>query len=177
MNNVPSVSTSWRTVWAGPFRWIVLGAGVLGVLRYSEFFWQQEWLNAVLYPGLFWLGASTAALFWTLSPWWLGQLQHWGLRFSTRPDYSPLRTPLLFLVLPVLGVFLVSSSRAPFGLGFLWSLSVWYAFEAWRLYQGDPSLIQSYFTNQQQLRAEGIQALILAQIAYTVLITAGLLVI
>lgn len=177
MNNPTSVSNTWSQIWAGPFRWIVLSAVIVGLGRYIELFFRQEWLTAATFSFLFWLGATAAAVFWTLSPWWLHQLQQLGLRFSTRPDYSPLRTPLLFFVLPILGVFLVSSSRAPFGLGFLWSLSIWYAFEAVQLLQQNQAYVRSYFADVTQLRAEGIQTLLWGQVVYALLITVGLLVI
>ncbi len=95
-----------------------------------------------------------------------------SLRFPAQE--SPLRQGILFLILPILGIFVVSSSRAPLGLGFLWGISAWYALEAWQILQKNESLRTAYFPAHDYLD-ENTRYILWGFCIYAALLTFGIL--
>jgi len=82
--------------------------------------------------GLFLLGVFIAPFIFLMEPRWKQLLVN---KFSLElpGEKSPLRTGIIFILLPVLGIFIVTSSLSPIGLGFVWGVTAWYLTEVWQI--------------------------------------------
>lgn len=67
-----------------------------------------------------------------------------------------LRSPVMFLVLPVVIFLLVLTPPAWIGLGVLWAIATWYALEAWALLQNQPEVLARYFPQLQQVQQDAV---------------------
>ncbi len=88
-------------------------------------------------------------------------------------DISPLRRGYMLLVLPVLALFLISSTRATLGLGFFWGLSSVYWWDLWRYFTDTTAraqLHQRYF-NQFPATSAWVTGILLAYLAYGLILT------
>lgn len=65
-----------------------------------------------------------------------------------------LRSPLMLLLLPILGTFLLFLPESAIGLGVFWGVLLWYASEAWQLLRAQPEWLAKYFPGQSSLQSE-----------------------
>lgn len=151
-------------------------AVIIGGARYFPFALQQDWWQLLLFYGAFILGSLLAPMIFIGEQVWLPRFISL-LNLDSKASYSALRNSILFLVLPILGLFLVSSSRAPIGLGFLLSISLWYAWEAVELLRGNRPLFQQYFGNRYQVLTELHQYLLYFYLGYAIFLAIGLVLI
>ncbi len=92
-------------------------------------------------------------------------------------DSSPLRQGIVILLLPVLALFLISSTRAALGLGFFWGLSSVYWWEMMDYFRGQAARIQTTYFHQFPAGSPTVNFLVGAYLLYGLLLTAGLLVV
>jgi hypothetical protein len=91
------------------------------------------------------------------------------------PDGSPLRQGFVLLLLPVLALFLISSTRAALGLGFFWGLSSVYWWEMVDFFRGQAARVQETYFNQFPAGSPTIRILVGLYLAYGLLLSIGLL--
>lgn len=72
-------------------------------------------------------------------------------------DTSPLKQSLILFLLPIIGIFLVSSSRAPLGLGFLLGISWIYFGDLLAFLQNQPSDFPDEYFPPQQAQSRSVQ--------------------
>lgn len=146
---------------------------VLGVGRYI-LPWPTDWLAFALNLLLFTLGVLIAPFIFLTETTWKTYLEkQFQLHFGNQE--SPLRNGILFVLLPVLGIFVLTSSRSPIGLGFLWGISAWYAGEVWQMMQSNTELLQAYFPSSKQRAELPLQYIFWGYCVYAVVLTLGIL--
>lgn len=88
--------------------------------------------------------------------------------------HSWLRSQVVLMVLPILAVYLLSSSRSALGFGFLFGLSWVYALDIWSFAQGkNPAFVTQYFP--QPPTASTTRTLILGYGLYMVILVGALI--
>lgn len=160
------------------FTYLLIAGLALGIGRYILPFpgvTAGAWVQFAVSLVMFVIGVLIAPFTFLMESRWKPFLVN---RFSLQlpGQSSPLRTGILFVVLPILGVFVITSSRAPIGLGFLWGISLWYAMEAWWMLQGNQTLWQAYFRTQEMGDSQ-TTTLLWGFCLYAVLLSLGILVI
>lgn len=90
-------------------------------------------------------------------------------------DGSPLRQGFVLLLLPVLALFLISSTRAALGLGFFWGLSSVYWWEMVDFFRGGAARVQETYFDQFPAGSPTVRILAGLYLLYGLLLTAGLL--
>lgn len=138
-----------------PWFWMVfLLAGVIGTIR--GLVWLDWW--SLLPVGLFVMGSL-------LGYWLIMAHEQWipaiirnmpTLDDSDTGAVAVLRSPLMFILLPILGTFLLFLPNSMLGLGVFWGILGWYASEAWPLVQGKPEWMSRYFPHLTSLQTEPI---------------------
>lgn len=101
--------------------------------------------------------------------WWKTKLHLESARSSWRQAH-------MLLILPLLGLFLVTSTRGPFGLGLLWGLSLYFFVDTWPFwFNNRAAVLATYFGNKEDALSWAGQLIAFFQISF-VLITAALIV-
>lgn len=88
---------------------------------------------------------------------------------------SPLRQGIMLLLLPVLALFLISSTRAALGLGFIWGLSGVYWWELLGFFRGEAARLQATYFHQFPPGSPVVLGITCAYLIYGLLLTAGIL--
>lgn len=162
MPKLSAFLTSFRQLVAQPlFRLFLLGGIVLGFLRVfslAELTTPEGIAGILLQTLVFVIGVIIAPyFFFSEQLWnqWLNKLfppEKAEIPTAVGPAVAAptsaiasLRTPFLLLVLPILGILLLSTSRSPLGLGFFWGVMAWYGIELWQILHGNQSLAHQYF--------------------------------
>lgn len=91
------------------------------------------------------------------------------------PGRSPLRQGLMLLLLPVLALFLVSSTRAALGLGFFWGLSAVYWWELVHYFGPEAARLHETYFPSFPAGSLAARVLVVAFLGYGLLLTGGLL--
>ncbi len=137
--------------------------------------WPTNWISFAINVLLFIVGVLIAPFaFLTETSWKKILEQKFELHFGQQE--SPLRTGILFILLPILGVFVLTSSRAPIGLGFLWGISAWYAGEVWQMLKGRTDLVNAYFSSPEQQASLPLRNIFWGYCLYAVILTVGILI-
>jgi len=136
--------------------------------------WPSDWFQFVFRVFLFMSGVLIAPFIFLTEPTWKALLiRKFSLQF--RSQESPLRTGVLLILLPILGLFVLTSSRSPIGFGFLWGISAWYASEVWQMLNGHTNLLQAYFPNKQYRQELPLIYIFWGYCVYAALLTFGIL--
>jgi hypothetical protein len=90
-------------------------------------------------------------------------------------DSSPLKQSLILFVLPIVGIFLLSSSRAPVGLGFLLGVSWIYFADILTFFQNRPSDFPAEYFPPQQAQSRSVQTALAWYVIYMVALVIALL--
>ncbi len=129
---------------------VVLSSAILAVFRtfypFSSF---SVFTNttALISVGLFILGSILGLVLISTAPRWIRQLLQripWEL-VNDASAVATLRSPVMLLVIPILGILLLMSNSASLGLGAFWGVWSWYAHQVLQILTGNPSLTQQYF--------------------------------
>lgn len=90
-------------------------------------------------------------------------------------DSSPLKQGLILFLLPIVGIFLLSSSRLAVGLGFLFGISWVYFIDILAFLQNKPSEFPDEYFPPQQAKSRSVQTALVWYGLYMAILLVGLL--
>jgi hypothetical protein len=169
---------------------LVLLAALLAVVR----FWQPaDYFNWVFQILLFVVGAVLGQILFLFEPYFgkaansigsslannrlTSDLPEIPRQSTSLTDTSPLKQSLILFLLPIVGVFLLSSSRWPLGLGFLLGVSWVYFWDILAfLRNGESEFPKEYFP-PQQAESRSVQTALIWYMLYMAILAVGLILI
>ena len=140
-----SNSAGLLTLLARPTFWLfLLGAVGIAFVRFFEL--AQVW--SLLPIGLLLLGYISGSVLMQTRHIWLACLFKIipGAKVGDEDSIAALRSPIIFLALPILGILIFTSNSAALGLGAYWGVWAWYAQDSWSILQGNTEMNQQYFS-------------------------------
>lgn len=141
---------------AQPIFWVFfLGILLIGFFRYFEFTRLDTLIPLVLLLAGYFVGTTLMETHQFWLSWLINKMP--GTKAEDVQGIAALRSPMLFLALPVLGILLVTSNSAALGLGAYWGVWSWYALEAWAILHGNQAVKSQYFPNSNAMTLEHVQ--------------------
>jgi hypothetical protein len=139
-----------------PIFWIFfLGVLAIGFFRYFELTQINSLIPLALLVVGYFIGITLMETHQIWLTWLIKKIP--GTAAEDVVGIAALRSPILFLALPALGILLIASNSAAMGLGSFWGVWSWYALEAWAILHGNQALKSKYFASTAQQTLEHLQ--------------------